>query len=171
MSRLLSSRNPVMWLVVGLPLASVVAGIALVVIAVRSGGNDAVIDTVRRTAQIQTAELAPDAAARALQLSAVLRVDAKGKGLELLPVAGGFADGRVPRDQALTLRLSHPSQAALDRTLQLQPGELGWHARVELPLDHDWLVQLAPADTGWRVHGRLLAGQQAAYLGPALAGE
>lgn len=166
-----ASRNPAMWLVIGLPVASVVAGVGLVVLAVRSGGNDAVIDTVQRTAQIQTTELGPDAQAGSLQLSAVLRVDDKRRTLELLPVAGGFADGRVPRDQTLTLRLSHPSQAALDRTVQLHPGELGWRADAELPHDHDWLVQLAPADGRWRIRGRLVSGQQAAHLGPALASD
>jgi hypothetical protein len=164
-------RNPAMWLVVGLPVASVVAGVGLVVIAVRSGGNDAVIDTVQRTAQIQTTELGPDEQARTQQLSAVLRVDAKRQNLELLPVAGGFVDGRVPRDQTLTLRLSHPSEAALDRSLQLQPSELGWRVATDLPIDHDWLLQLAPADGTWRIRGRLAAGQQAAHLGPALAGD
>jgi hypothetical protein len=160
-------RNPVMWLVIGLPVLSVVAGVGLVVIALRSGGDDAVIDTVQRTAQIQTTELGPDEHARELKLSAVLRVDRKG--VELLPVGGGFSDGRVPRDASLTITLSHPSDASRDRTLVLEPSELGWHADVELPLDHDWLVQLTPGDRQWRLHGRLLAGQQAAHLGPALA--
>ena len=32
-----ASRNPAMWLVIGLPVASVVAGVGLVVLAVRSG--------------------------------------------------------------------------------------------------------------------------------------
>jgi hypothetical protein len=171
MMRRFSFGNPVMWLVVGLPVASIVAGVGLVVIAVRSGSTDAVIDTVQRTAQIQTTELGPDAQAHTLQLSAVLRVDARGKGLELLPVGGGFADGRVPRDQVLSLQLSHPTQASLDRTLQLRPSELGWRVDAELPLDHDWLVQLTPADASWRVRGRLTSGQQAVHLGPALSGD
>ena len=34
--------NPVMWLVVGLPLLSIVAGVGLVVIATRAGGGDTV---------------------------------------------------------------------------------------------------------------------------------
>ncbi|MBU8975798.1 MULTISPECIES: FixH family protein [unclassified Lysobacter] len=163
------TRNPVMWLVIGLPILAVVAGVGLVVIALRSGGDDAVIDTVQRTAQIQTTELGPDERAREMKLSAVLRVDRRG--VELLPVDGGFGDGQVPRDVPLTLALSHPSQATQDRTLELRPSELGWHADVDLPLDHDWLLQLTPNDRQWRLHGRLVAGQQAAHLAPALAGE
>lgn len=159
-------RNPAAWLVIALPIASVVAGVALVVIAVRSGSNDAVIDTVQRTAQIQVSELGPDERASAMKLSAVLRIEADM--VELLPVGGGFADGQVRRDEPLTLRLSHPSEAALDRSLQLKPTELGWRAPVELPLDHDWLLQLGPTDKAWRLMGRLHAGQRAAHLGPSL---
>jgi hypothetical protein len=158
-------RNPAAWLVIALPLASVIAGVALVVIAVRSGGNDAVIDTVQRTAQIQVSEIGPDERASAMKLSAVLRVEAGM--VELLPVGGGFGDGQVRRDEPLTLRLSHPSEAALDRSLELRPAELGWRAPVELPLDHDWLLQLGPVDQAWRLKGRLHGGERAAHLGPS----
>ncbi|MDR0183732.1 FixH family protein [Lysobacter arvi] len=161
-------RNPVLWLVVGLPVLSIVAGVGLVMIALRSGGDDAVIDTVQRTAQIQTTELGPDERAQAIKLSAVLHVDAKG--IELLPVGEGFSNGAVPRDAPLSLVLSHPSDAQLDRRVELKPSELGWHADVDLPQDHDWLLHLAPSDTGWRLRGRLIAGQGAAHLAPAVGG-
>jgi uncharacterized protein len=167
MERTRPLRMPIMWLVIGLPILSIVAGVGLVVVAVRSGSTDAVIDPVQRTAQIQTTELGPDARAKALKLSAVLRV---GPNLvELLPVGGGFAEGEVRRDEPLTLTLSHPSEAAQDRTITLMPSELGWRADAEPAPDHDWLLQLAPADRSWRLRGRLPAGQQAAHLAPALA--
>jgi hypothetical protein len=157
-------RQPVMWLVIGLPVATVVAGIVSMVLALRSGGDDAVIDTVERTAQVQVSELGPDERAQALNLSAVLRV---GNGaLELLPVTGD-----IRRDQTLKLVLSHPSQAAQDRRLSLTPTELGWRAKADLPVDHDWLIQLTAADGSWRLRGRLPAQQRAAHLGPAITGE
>lgn len=160
-------RMPIMWLVIALPILSIVAGVGLVVVAVRSGSTDAVIDPVQRTAQIQTTELGPDARASALKLSAVLRVGTDM--IELLPVGGGFADGDVRRDEPLTLTLSHPSEAAQDRTVTLMPSELGWRANTEPAPDHDWLLQLAPADRSWRLRGRLPAGQRAAHLALALA--
>lgn len=162
------SRNPVMWLVIGLPILSIVAGVGLVVVALESGGDDAVIDTVQRTAQIQTTELGPDQRAQSMKLSAVLHVDAKG--IDLLPVGGGFSNGDVPRNAPLKIVLSHPSDATLDRTVELRPSELGWHADLALPLDHDWLLQLTPNDTQWRLRGRLASGQGAAHLAPAIAG-
>ena len=81
-------KNPVMWLVIGLPLLSIVAGVGLVVIASSAGGSDAVSDPVRRVSQIQTTDLAPDQAALKLGLSAVLRVE---DGIvEVLPATGQF---------------------------------------------------------------------------------
>lgn len=157
-------REPMMWLVIGLPLVAIIAGITMVVVATKSGGSDQVIDTVKRTAQVQETELGPDERAQSLRLSAVLRT---GKGMiELLPVNGDFH-----RDEPLTLVLSHPSDAMQDVTVPLLPSELGWRADVELAQDHDWLLRLTPVDGQWRLRGRLPAGQQAAHLGPALAQE
>ena len=93
------------WLVVALPLASVVAGIALLVIAARSGSNDAVADPVQRTAQIQVADLGSDALARQLRLTAILRTDANL--VEVLPVTGEFQ-----RDAPLRLARPGARQAA-----------------------------------------------------------
>ena len=56
-------REPMVWLMLGLPLASVVAGVGLLVAAVRSGGADEVTDVVQGTAQIQVSTLGPDARA------------------------------------------------------------------------------------------------------------
>lgn len=50
-------RVPVFWLVIGLPVLSIVAGVGLVVVAARSGGADVVSDPVQRVSQIQTADL------------------------------------------------------------------------------------------------------------------
>jgi len=155
-------KTPLMWLVVGLPLASIVAGVALVVIAVRSGGADVVRDDVRRVSQIQTTDLGPDAQARVLGLSAVLRAD---EGiLEIIPVTGDFH-----RQAPLRLVLQHPSRAQEDVEVELAPASTGW--RAEQPLDdgHDWIVQLAPADGEWRLHGRLPKQQHAARLAPSLS--
>ncbi|MCF7221419.1 FixH family protein [Marilutibacter chinensis] len=191
-------REPMVWLLIGLPVAAVVAGILTVVISSRSGGNDAVIDPVARTAQIQTVELGPDERASELKLSAVLQVD--GRRLLLLPASGawtqdttapsapsgdaGDVTGRTDdaaqqrrdgtsHDRPLSLALSHPTDASRDLRVELQPTELGWWTELERPLDsrHDWLLQLGPKGGRWRLQGRLIAGQQAARLGPALGEE
>ncbi|UWX03906.1 FixH family protein [Pseudoxanthomonas sp. NC8] len=153
--------NPVMWLVVGLPLLSIVAGVGLVVVAVRSGGADTVGDPVRRVAQIQTTDLGPDATAQKLGLSAVLRVE---DGIvEVLPATGSFT-----RDRPLQLLLQHPAREAEDLHLQLQPEGSGWRLQQAVDAQHDWVVQLRAADSSWRLHGRLPKQQHAARLAPSL---
>ncbi|WP_028916798.1 FixH family protein [Pseudoxanthomonas sp. J35] len=156
-------RNAALWLVIGLPLLSIVAGVGLVVIANRSGGADTVNDPVRRVAQIQTTDLSPDAQAKKLGLSAVLRVE---DGIvEVLPATGEF-----PRDQPLQLFLQHPTRKAEDIQLELAPQGPGW--RLEQPVEsgHDWVVQLHAADGSWRLHGRLVRQQHAARLAPLIGG-
>lgn len=156
-------REPMVWLVFGLPLASIVAGVALVAIAVRSGGADTVSDQVQRVAQVQTADLSMDSVASRRKLSAVLR--AQDGVIEVLPATGDF-----DRARPLRLVLTHPSQARADLRIELAPSTLGWRAQTALDSSHDWSLQLLPADSSWRLRGRLLKQQHAARLGPAVAG-
>lgn len=158
-------REPMVWLVAAIPAVAVIATVALLVTASRSSGNnDAVADTVQRTAQVQVSDLGPDARAKQLRLSAIVR---SGKGaIEVLPVDGAF-----DRHARLTLALHHPTRAELDRTFDLAPTGTGWRAGETADLTHDWNVQLGPADGAWRLQGRWIARQQATYLHPALAGD
>lgn len=156
-------REPMMWLVLGLPAASVVAGVILVSLAARDS-SDSVGDVVTRTAQIQVSDLSPDARARDLRLSAIVRVD---EGfLEVLPVTGEFQ-----RQQPLRLVLRHPTLAASDLELRADPSDNGWRAETGLALDHDWKLELMPEGMAWRLQGRLPAGQRAAHVKPAISGE
>jgi hypothetical protein len=154
-------RTPVFWLVVGLPLLSIVAGVGLVVTAVRSGGADVVSDPVRRVSQIQTADLGPDAAAAKAGLSAVLRVE--DGVVEVLPATGEFG-----HDQPLQLLLEHPTRKADDLDLELAPQAVGWRIEQAVDAEHDWVVQLRAADGSWRLQGRLPRQQHATRLAPAL---
>ena len=156
-------RQPVIWLVIGLPLASVAAGIIMIMVA---GGSDAIDtspDQVRRTAQIQTTDLGPDEVAAAARLSAIVRVDPERGQLEVLPVSGDFE-----RNAPLQLALAHPTRAELDRALLLQPTELGWRIEATIDSSHDWNVRLGPADARWRLQGRLPRGQLATNVRPRL---
>ena len=164
-------RNPMLWLVVGLPALVVVAGLSTVAIAIRAGGSDAIPEDVRRMAQIQIAELGPDAQAAEAGLSLVFSV--QDDGLTLLP-----ASGRIDRAAPLRLSLYHPTDAAQDRSLSLAPSVDGWRIASGAELDgtptpaldpaHDWRVVATAADGRWRLHGRLPAGQRAVLLRPAL---
>ncbi len=153
-------RNPMVWLVAAIPAASIIAGVGLVIVAMRQP-NDAIPDKVRRTAQIQVADLGADASARQAGLRALLR--AEDGIVEALPVAGDF-----DRTRPLVATLRHPAREAEDLRIDLAPTELGWRASAEVELTHDWNVELAPADGRWRLLGRLPKGQHAVALQPAL---
>ena len=152
--------NPVMWLVVGLPLVSMIFGIGLVVIA-NHDSDDAIVDKVDRTAQMQVADLGPDARAQQMELGAVVRVG--GGAIDVIPVRGDFE-----RRQLLKLSLLHPAHSADDRVIDVMPSPLGWHAAFKVDASSEWNVRLAPADGAWRIGGRLPKGQRAVALQPAL---
>ena len=154
-------RNPMVWLMIGLPLAAEVASLSTQYIAIASGGSDAIPEDVRRTAQVQTAELGADEAAAKRKLTAVLSLQEDA--IEVLPATGDF-----DRQQPLTLLLQHPIEAAKDVTLTLAPTAAGWRVEAKVPVDHAWRVRLGDAGETWRIRGRLPAGQRGTLLQPAL---
>ena len=157
-------RQPMVWLVVGIPTIAVIALVWMVIIAAGPGATDSIDNTVKRTAQIQTADLSPDQTAARLQLAALLRVD--GESLELLPLHAGFDTGKP-----LSLTLRHPVRSDLDQTFQLQPQAGNWRAPAPgLRFDHDWTLLLVPADGAWRLQGRLVKGQLSARVQPVAPG-
>ncbi len=153
-------REPMMWLVMGLPAITVIAGVTMVIRYGGPGTADVVNDGVRRTGQIQQTDLSADMAARELGLSAHLRVTEDA--VELRGVSG-----ELPLE-TLQLTLAHPLQAARDMTLQLQPVDGMWRAAASVDTTHDWNLQLAPASGAWRISGRLHGNEVSALLAPAL---
>ena len=160
------TRNPVLWLVIGLPAVVVVASLATLYIAIDAGGSDAIPDDVRRTAQIQTTELGPDERAAALKLSAVFSV--REGHVDVLPASGALVDDTALRGEPLRLLLQHPTLAAEDRELKLVPTAAGWRAEIALDPKHDWRIQLLPEGSAWRLRGRLPAGQRGVLLAPSV---
>ena len=153
-------RQPLVWLVIALPLMSVVAGVSLLFLS--SDPLDAVGDSVKRTAQVQETDLSRDFETRRLGLAAQAR--RAGDTIEVAPIGAGFE-----RKASLDLILRHPLRASEDRVATLAPTSDGWSARVEgLDATHDWLLELAPADRRWRLVGRWKTGAPDVALQPAL---
>jgi hypothetical protein len=157
-------REPMVWLVVALPLASVIAGFTTLVLAVRSGGSDAVPAEVRRTAQIQVQDMAADQRALREGLAANLVLDVQTGALELRLVP---ASSQPPAQ--LVLHLAHPQRAAADREVRLTRSGAGWYGRIEPQRMHAWNLRLTPPDARWRLLGRLEADAHGTQLRPALA--
>ncbi|WP_051282799.1 FixH family protein [Silanimonas lenta] len=150
-------RNPVVLVLLALPLATLAAGAATLWIIGR-GGLDAVGEPVRRTAQVQVRDWAEDEAARRLGLSAELALEGAEVRLRLR--------GNAPETD-LVLHLEHPLEAARDRDLPLQPRNDGWGGPAFDPGVH-WRLALGPAGGGWRLVGRWAPGAGQATLAPAL---
>ncbi len=160
------AAGPMLWLVLLIPALTVVAGISTVVIAVHSGSADAVIDPVRRTAQVQDRDLRADRQAAELGLGAQARFDPETGALRLQ------LEGRPAVDAPLHLHVAHPVRGSLDLDVVLAPiGDGAWLGRLH-PFDasHDWNLVLRPEDDAWRLIGRMSAGADGFRLHPALPG-
>ena len=153
-------REPMVWLVFGLPAFAVVASFVLLSQALRGGPDDEVIDTVHHTAQMQVADLAPEAEAARLGLSATLL--ASDGALAVVPVSGPFDRGTT-----LQLTLAHPADDDHDRREPLRPTEQGWEGAAIAIDANDWIIRLESANGRWRLRGRLPRGQHAVLLTPA----
>jgi hypothetical protein len=151
---------PLMWFVVGLPLAVVAAAFVTLFIAIRTG-DDVVRDDFRKEGLAIYADPGRDAAAAALGAEATLTVD---------PAAGSvvvelrLGDGELPR--SLDVVLSHATRAEYDRMLGLRrDGTAFAGATAPLPPGR-WFVEITPPERGWRLRGEFRDGAAGMRLVP-----
>jgi hypothetical protein len=154
-------HEPMMWLAVAIPALTVPAGLTTWYLAATTGHADAVADPVRRVAQVQTTNLAADAEAARLGLSAVVHIDTDGRmAVELgAPLA---------RDTTLLLSMRHPSEAARDQTIVLTGTGQSFTGTVPAVAGTRWDFVLADVSGGWRLVGRGTAGADPIPMAPAL---
>lgn len=156
-------REPMVWLVIAFPLASVIAGIAMITVASRAS-VDNVAEPFRRIGKAQTSELTRDHHASALGASARLSVAANGRDLA---VELDNAEAAV-----VDLKLAHPIEAARDLDVQLiavAPGR--FTGVLSEPLaSARWDLELSDIGGTWRIVGQLEIGREDALLVPALGG-
>ena len=154
-------REPMAWLVAGLPLAVVVAALLTIHVARRSPA-DASSGGTRRIAQMQLEDLAPDREAARRGLLARLESEpAQGR------LALEFASGSGPEVE-LELSMLHPVDASLDRRLVLQRSGDTWRATTTPWRTHAWSLRLRPSRGDWRLSGRLDGDATHATLSPAV---
>jgi hypothetical protein len=151
-----------LYLVVGLPAAAVLASFATLVLAM-GGAGDAGDTRVRRVAQTQTADLAPDVAAARLALRGDVRADDNGA------VTLRF-EAAAPDEPVLQLALRHAAVPDRDRHARLvRAGEGLYLGRLDAArAPGAYNVELAPEGSGWRLVGRIEPGRSTLTLGPAL---
>ena len=154
-------REPMVWLIVGLPVSAIAASLALVVQALHAGPDDAVIDDVQHVAQMPLRDPRADLQASRLGLSVTLL--ATERDLQIVPVSGNF-----DRGMPLKLTLAHPADDDHDVHVILKPVAQGWSA-LPIAVDaNDWIVRIESADGSWRLQGRLRRGERALLLRAAI---
>jgi hypothetical protein len=155
-------REPMLWLIVGIPLATVIGGFTTLWLAEQSGQSDVVPEDVQRTAQAQVVDLAPDLEAARQHLSAHVAVDTAGDAVraDVIP---------SPDDDALVLKFVHGLRAADDVTLPMTRDGDYWQAKLPSLASADWRLVLEDAQGRWRLVGRLPRGAREAHLLPAVA--
>jgi len=138
------------WFIIAVPGISVAASFVSLLIAVRHA-DSLVPDDGDRAGLALERDLALERVAAARRIVATLRVDAAHDELAV-DVRGSGID---PSSQ-LTLRLTHPTDAARDQVLQLRAGADGaFRGPLAAPLYGSWNATLAPAGGGWRLAARI----------------
>lgn len=152
-------QHPMVWLVVGIPLWSVVAGTTFIYIAL-SDANDVVKDNYYKEGLAINMSLEQDAAAKALNLQATVEV--KDETRLLVKLDNGFGP-------YIRLSLYHNSDNDFDThgaMAQVRSDETGAWYQYQLPqaINGRWYIELSGTDSGeqasqkqldWRLHQRV----------------
>jgi len=155
--------NPALWLIVGIPLLTLIGGYLTLRLAYQTGESDEVPDDVTRTGQAQVVELAPDQEAMRLRLVMSIAIDPLTRTVSALQVSG-----RPLPAQAIELQFVHPLKTAEDRAVQLQPSGSGWVATLPKLADSDWRLVLKDSALRWRLTGRMPRHASLAAMRPSL---
>ncbi len=154
-------REPMVWLVIAIPLATIPAGLTTLWLAARDPASVASADdAARRVGQMQFADVAADleAARRGLRGHAQVQADRRRVEVRVATVDG----------DALTLHLRHASDPLRDQRVPLEAlGDGRWVARVA-PLGHDAWNARGESSAGWRLAGRIEDDAPAFDLVPAV---
>lgn len=148
-----ANREPMVWLIVGIPLSAVLAGFVTLWLAITTDDGLVVDDYYQRGKTINRV-LRREQQAEELGLEAVLRIDPAGR--VSVSLRGDAPGGDLP-----TLRLLHPAQAQRDYTTRLSataPGQ--FQAKVPALTAARWYVRLETPQ--WRLTGVIRIPEQTA---------
>lgn len=155
-------QEPMVWLMAGIPVLTVFAGIATLIIALQSGPMDPVPASVQRVAQAQTLNGAEDRAAADGNFRAFLIIDQTVQpwSIRVKTVPLSLAD------KDMHLVFVHPNRAERDIDVLL-PAKAASTAMPKLLDFKAQQVMLRDAGNSWRLVG-VFDGQSNVTLTPAL---
>ena len=141
-------REPMVWLLIGIPLSAVIMGVVMITLAIQSFSGLVVDDYYKKGKQINRV-LARDQLAYELGLSAGLRLEPGGKiEIRFDPIAQ-FIPG-----EKIELRLVHATKPGLDQKLDLRKTDTHLlRGELKLPGEGRWNLFLQTED--WRLTGSL----------------
>lgn len=156
-------REPMVWLVLGLPLATLLASAAMIALALRDPA-DASGSVTHRIAQMQMEDLSADREAARRGLQARFHADAARGELRIV------FEPDVAALQTLELALRHPTRADSDRIVPLRRDGLQWHGQTRpWAATQAWDLQLVDGAGVWRLRGRLMPASSMAVLTPQVS--
>lgn len=154
--------QPELWLVLAIPLASLLGGAATLRLVQGDLSTDGAAEGVQRTAQVQTANLDPDLAAAQRHLAASLRLDR----------ADGLLHVRLSDPSAaaagLRVELLHALHADRDLRAPLERRGNEWVAALAPDALSRWRIVLSDKPRQWRLVGQLPRGGESVQLRPAV---
>ncbi len=140
-------REPWPWLLMAAPLAAVVMGVVMMVLATRSNDGLVADDYYKQGLAINQI-LDRERRAAALHVSGVLEFSADRRQVRLRLEQ----DGDLP--PALSLTFVHPTRAGLDQSVTLIRSAPGlFSGELRAPVAGRWLLALEDDDRHWRVSG------------------
>lgn len=139
-------KEPMVWLMFGIPLLTAVAGFYTLHIAGLAKATDVVNMPVTRVAQVQQSDFTADLAAARLNISAQLDISS-GHWVVTSP--------NHLNNASLLLELQHPIDQARDIRLVLDKQGNRFVSNTAVSKNHDWLLQLSDPHSQWRLVGRL----------------
>lgn len=149
------------WFLIVLPMSAVIAGLTTLAIAIETR-DSLVVDDYAKIGLATQQMLTRDEAAARLGVNANISFDRAGGHVTL--TLGGPAAVREP---VLKLRLIHPTQEALDRSVELAIGPDGrYYGGFKAPLAGRWGLRLEPQDRHWRLTGEIAPGMETVALKP-----
>ena len=146
-------QEPLVWMLIAIPMAAVVMGVVMMTLAIQSYSGLVVDDYYKKGKQINRV-IARDKLAWELGLAAAIRLGDDGR-FEVRFAPGVRA---VPGDR-IELSLVHATRPGLDQNLLLQRADgLLFDGEIELKGQGRWNLYLQTPD--WRLTGTLLYPQQ-----------
>jgi len=142
------------WFLVFFPALAVVAGIATIIIAVKS--DDGLVEENYYKAGLAINQtIADEERAKVLGLSAQMDINTESRQINLKLNSTGTHE--IVK-QRLMLKLIHPTIKGRDVTIPLQAQSTGiFHGFLDtLPVKGRWYVTLTPEDKSWRISDEML---------------